>query len=262
MRFLYREKDTFVHRMSPQAKLGAMLISFILPVAFNHPAYMAAVAGVTLVYAAAARAWSVLFQFRKLLLILLFVSWILWSLLLREGRPLFHLGPVSVSSVSLLYGVAMALRVTTYVAMGLVFLSATSVEELTAGLRKLGLPYSLGFALSTSFRLVPTFIDTTRSVSEAQRARGLNLEEGGLLARARKHLPLFIPILASCIRRSGAMAMALEARGFGARRARTSYRSESMAWGDWAVIVALAVVAATAVALRVTGHGVLIGGRL
>jgi energy-coupling factor transport system permease protein len=262
MRFLYNEKDTFVHRMSPQAKLGAMLISFILPVTFNHPAYMAAIVGVTLIYAAAARAWDILFQFRKLLLILLVVSWVLWSLLLREGAPLFRVGPISVSSLSLLYGVAMALRVTTYVAMGLVFLSATTVEELTAGLRKLGLPYSLGFALSTSFRLVPTFIDTTKSVSEAQRARGLNLEEGSPLTRARKHLPLFIPILASCIRRSGAMAMALEARGFGAPGKRTCYRSARMGRGDWAVVAGLALAAAVAIVLRASGHGILLTGRL
>jgi energy-coupling factor transport system permease protein len=262
MRFLYSEKDTFVHRMSPQAKLGAMLISFVLPVTFNHPAYMTAIAGVTLIYAAAARAWDVLFQFRKLLLILLIVSWVLWSLLLREGPPLFRLGPLSVSSLSLLYAVAMALRVTTYVAMGLIFLSATSIEELTAGLRSLGLPYRLGFALSTSFRLVPTFIDTTRSVSEAQRARGLSLEEGGVLSRARRHLPLLIPILASCIRRAGAMAMALEARGFGARGARTSYRTSIIAKGDWAVLAGLAIAAAATILLRVTGHGVLLTGRL
>ena len=262
MRFLYIEKDTFVHRMSPQAKLSAMLISFVLPVAFNHPAHMAAIVGVTLVYAFAARAWGVLWRFRRLLLVLLAVSWILWSLLLKEGEPLFRLGPVSVSSVSLLYGLAMALRVTTYVAMGLVFLSATSIEDLTAGLRKLGLPYSLAFALSTSFRLAPTFIDTTRCVSEAQRARGLNLERGDPLERARKHLPLFIPILATCIRRAGAMAMALEARGFSASGTRTSYRVARMAWREWVVVGALALVAAAAVALRIAGHGALVSGRL
>lgn len=262
MRFLYSERDSFVHRMSPQAKLAAMLISFVLPVAFNHPAYLAAIVCVALCYAAAARAWDILFRFRRLLAILVIVSWILWSVLLRQGEPVFHAGPVYVSSLSLLFGLAMALRVTIYVAMGLVFLSATSVEELTAAFRSLGLPYSLGFAMSTSFRLVPTFIDTTKAVSEAQRARGLDLEHGNPISRARRHLPLFVPIIASCIRRANSMAMALEARGFGARARRTSLRGATLRRCEWLVILILAVLAAAAIALRLAGYGVLVPGRL
>lgn len=262
MRFLYSEQDTFVHRMSPQGKVSAMLISFVLPVAFNHPAYLAAVAGLTLCYAAAARAWEVLSRFRRLLIILFFVSWLLWSLLLRMGEPLASLGPLAVSPVSLEFGLAMGIRLTSYVAMGLVFLAATSVEELSAGFGRLGLPYAVGFAMSTSFRLVPMFMETTRSVSEAQRSRGLSLESGGPIHRARKHLPLFIPILACCIRRSGTMAMALEARGFGGRGARTGYRQLRMSRAEWAVIAALAALAFGAVALRIAGYGVLVPGRL
>jgi energy-coupling factor transport system permease protein len=248
--------------MSPQAKLGAMLISFVLPVAFNDPVYMAATACIALFYAAAAGAWDILYRFRRLLLILVLVSWALWSLILRQGEPTLQVGPVYVSELSLLFGIAMALRVTTYVAMGLVFLSATSVEELTAALRSLGLPYSLGFALSTSFRLVPTFIDTTKAVSEAQRARGLDLEHGNPVQRARKHLPLFIPIIASCLRRANSMAMALEARGFGARAGRTSYQAAPMSGSEWLALVCLAALAAGCVALRLSGQGVLVSGRL
>ncbi len=262
MRFLYGDKDSFVHRMSPQAKLGAMLISSVPPIAFNDPLYVAAITCVVLGYASAARAWDTLLRFKRLLLILLFVSWALWSVLLRLGEPLFEAGFVSVSKMSLQYGLSMGLRVTTYVAMGLVFLSATSVEELTAGLRKLGLPYTLSFALSAAFRLAPTFMDTTRTVSEAQRARGLSLEEGGPVTRARKYLPLFIPIIAMSIRRAGTMAMALEARGFGLSSARTAYRPVKTTRTEWIVLTAIAALAAVAVALRVDGHGVLVSGRL
>jgi energy-coupling factor transport system permease protein len=262
MRFLYTEKDTFVHRMSPQAKLGAMLISFVLPVAFNHPLYLVAIACVALLYAGAAQAWDMLFRFRRLLLILVVVSWVLWALLLRQGDPILQVGPAYVSELSLTFGLAMGLRLTTYVAMGLIFLSATSIEELTAAFRSLGLPFSLGFALSTSFRLVPTFIDTTRAVSEAQRARGLDLEHGNPIRRARRHLPLFVPIIASCIRRANSMAMALEARGFGSSAKRTSYRGAKIQRREWLVLVVLAALAVAAIILRIMGYGVLVPGRL
>jgi len=262
MRYLYSEKDTAIHRMSPQAKLGAVLISFVFPVAFNHPAYLAVVAAVALGYATAARAWDVLWLFKRLLIVLLVVSWALWSVLLKVGEPILELGLLSVSSTSLMFGIAMGLRITTYVLIGLVFLATTSVEELTSALRKLGLPFSLGFALSTSFRLVPTFVETTKAVAEAQRARGLSLDRGGPVARARKHLPLFIPILAGCLRRASSMAMALEARGFGARGTRTSFSQARLTPGEGFVLAAIALAAAAAIILRVNGYGVMVPGRL
>jgi energy-coupling factor transport system permease protein len=262
MRFLYEDRGTVIHRMSPQAKLGAVLIFFIFPLAFNDPAYSALVAAASLFYAGLARAWRVLWRFKRLFMVLLFVSWALWAVLLKAGGPALSWGPVSVSPTSLMFGIAMALRISTYVVIGLVFLATTSVEELTVALRSFGLPFSLGFALSTSFRLVPTFVETTKAVSEAQRARGLNLESGGPLTRVKKYLPLFIPILANCLRRSGSMAMALEARGFGARRARTSFYGARLTPREGFVLGLIAIAAAGVIILRVTGHGVLVPGRL
>jgi energy-coupling factor transporter transmembrane protein EcfT len=58
------------------------------------------------------------------------------------------------------------------------------------------------------------------------------------------------------------MAMALEARGFGGRGARTSYRQLRMSRAEWVVITALAALACGAVALRIAGYGVLVPGRL
>jgi energy-coupling factor transport system permease protein len=262
MRFLYSEKGTVIHRMSPQAKLGALLIAFVFPVAFNQPAYLAVVASVVLACAAAARSWDVLRQFTRLLMVLFVVSWALWSVLLRAGEPILEWEFISVSSTSLMFGIAMGLRLTTYLLMGLIFLATTSVEELTSALRRLGLPFGLCFALSTSFRLVPTFVETTKAVAEAQRARGLSLEGGGPVARARKYLPLLIPILASCLRRASSMAMALEARGFGGRGPRTSFYHARMSLGEVFVLAVIALAAAFAIILRVNGYGVLVPGRL
>ena len=262
MRFLYNDKGTAVHRMSPQAKLLGVLISFVFPVAFNHPAYTAAVTLAALGLATAARAWDVLFMFKRLLVLLFFISWLLWSVLLGVGEPIADWGPFSVSSTSLLFGAAMGFRITCYLVIGLTFLAVTSIEELTAALRSMGLPFSIGFALSTSFRLVPTFVETTKAVAEAQRARGLGLDRGSPIAKARKHVPLIIPILASCLRRANTMAMALEARGFGSRGVKTSFCQGRLTFVEGLILAALGIAAAAVIYLRIDGYGVLVAGRL
>ena len=54
----------------------------------------------------------------------------------------------------------------------MLFLSTTKVEEFTAGLARLGVPYRVGFAITLSFRLVPLFIDSALTVVQAQNLRG------------------------------------------------------------------------------------------
>jgi energy-coupling factor transport system permease protein len=70
--------------------------------------------------------------------------------------------------------------------------------------------------------MVPTIIGTAVTVTEAQRSRGLDTESGGPLARLRTYTPLLVPIFLHTLRNTDQLAKALESRGFGARRERTS----------------------------------------
>jgi energy-coupling factor transport system permease protein len=123
---------------------------------------------------------------------------------------------------------------------GIVFLSTTSVEESTIGLVKLGVPYVMCFAFSTALRLVPTFAATGATVVEAQRSRGLELDSGSLWSRMKAYIPLMAPIFLVSIRNANLMAMALEARGFGASKKRTFYIQLRMRPGDWLALGAAA----------------------
>jgi len=105
---------------------------------------------------------------------------------------------------------------------GLVFLSTTKTEEIVLGLIRLRVPFQAAFAFSLAIRMVPTIIGTALTVTEAQRSRGLDTESGGPLARVRTYTPLLVPIFLHTLRNTDQLAKALESRGFGARRERTS----------------------------------------
>jgi len=62
------------------------------------------------------------------------------------------------------------------------------------------------------------------TISQAQRSRGLDLDEGGFFERIRKYIPLMVPIFLSAIRSTDHLVRALESKGFGAREERTFYR--------------------------------------
>jgi len=85
---------------------------------------------------------------------------------------------------------------------GLVFVTTTRPEDFTFALRRLGLPGGMSVALSLAFRLLPSFLATVQTVKDAQRARGLDLDSGGLMTRLRRYLSLAAPVFGYALRQA------------------------------------------------------------
>jgi energy-coupling factor transport system permease protein len=252
---LYLDYGTAVHRLDPRLKVFGLLAAFLLLLAFNHPAYVGGMAAFILGLALASRSTANLWRLRVLFIILFLFSSALWPLMVRGPTELARFGPVVLSRESVLYGLAVGIRLDAMVASGLVFLSTTRVEEFTAALRRLGLPFSVSFAFSLAFRFVPTFADSAYTIIQAQKSRGLDLESGGILTRLRRHVPLMIPAILGAVRTTDLLAMALESRGFGGSRARTEYLELRAGWADLAALVGLVAAVVAAFWWRLTGHG-------
>jgi energy-coupling factor transport system permease protein len=261
--FLYLDRDTWVHRLDPRTKIIGLLIGFGICLCFNHPLYLTAISSGALTIAFSAKALPNLWRLRFILLLLVFFSGVLWPFFATGPTPLWSWGPLNISRESLLYGMAMGLRLATFVAMGLIFLSTTKNEELTNGLIRLGLPYPVAFALSTALRLVPTFAGAGATIVQAQTSRGLDLESGGPLKRVGKFIPLAVPLFLYAIRHTNLLAMALESKGFSPKSKRTLYDEPRMHRIDYAVLVLFTIILMILLYLRLSLHlGAILPGRL
>jgi energy-coupling factor transport system permease protein len=78
----------------------------------------------------------------------------------------------------------------------------------------------LVLVLTLAMRFLPTVLEEAQRIVLAQRARGAAFG-GGALARARRLLPLAVPLFAACLHRADRLALAMEARGFQGAAART-----------------------------------------
>jgi energy-coupling factor transport system permease protein len=164
---------------------------------------------------------------------------------------------------SLLFGIAMGLRLATFVATGLVFLSTTRNEELTNGLIRMGVPYPIAFALSTALRLVPTFAGAGATIIQAQLSRGLDLESGSIFSRIGKFIPQAVPLFIYAIRHTNLLAMALESKGFSPQSPRTFYYEPQMWRIDYLVLALLGIILVGLLILRLgLGLGVIMSGRM
>ncbi len=237
--YFYLEKNTFLHKLHPITKIVSLILLFVVAMIFNHPLYLLPLFLFVVFVGALAKSLSNLKHVWIVLSLLSVFSPIFWTLFLRKGELLVNIGFIPIHKESLFYGIGMALRLDMMLICGIIFLSCTKIEEFTAGLNKLGLPFPVCFALSLAFRLVPTFVATASTVLQAQESRGLDLESGNLIQRIRKHIPLLIPIFIIGIRNTNLLAMALESRGFGFSKQRTCYTVFKVSWVDYLVITFL-----------------------
>ena len=247
---LYLDYNTVIHRLDPRTKLLLFLYAFIGLVLYEDPLWMLPIALLLLLQTALARAWINLWRLRYLLLLLTLWSLVLWNLFVSGDTPIF----LFISKESLLFSIARTMLVLLMIVAGVNLVSTTRNEELVLGLIKFGLPYRVGFALSTSLRLVPTTADSLQTIAQAQRSRGLDLEGGNILERLRKWIPLLIPVFITTIRSTNIFGMALESKGFGARPKRTFYLQIKFRRLDWILIVGGALFTILAVYLNIRGY--------
>lgn len=261
--FLYLDKGTWIHRLDPRAKMISVLIIFAICLCFNHPLYMAAITlGIALV-AISSKALPNFWRLRFILALLIAFSIVMWPFFVKGPTLLWSWGPFWISQESLLYGIAMGLRLATFVGTGLIFLSTTRNEELTNGLIRMGCPYPIAFALSTALRLIPTFAGAGATIIQAQVSRGLDLESGNIFSRMGKFIPQAVPLFIYAIRHTNLLAMALESKGFSPDSKRTMYYEPKMRGIDYVTLASLAAILAILLYLRLGFHlGVVIPGRL
>lgn len=211
--YLYLERQSLFHGLHPVTRLLLLLLMVTLP--FFAPGLN----GIVAVFCAyillllIARALSNLIKFWKLLFIFWTATFLIWIVI-----PYLRHDPWSVRQAALL-----ATRIICFVAAGLLFVSTTRIEEFTYALTRAGIPYRGAFALSLGFRLVPMFYQNLSTITDAQKSRGVDLDNAGLIRKVRLYLPILSILISYGLRNSDLMAMSLEAKGFGYLPKRTSY---------------------------------------
>ncbi|MGT2755224.1 energy-coupling factor transporter transmembrane component T family protein [Streptococcus ovis] len=115
---------------------------------------------------------------------------------------------------------------------------ADGVESGLSPLARFKVPvHEIGLMLSMSLRFVPTLMDDTTRIMNAQRARGVDFNEGNIVQKVRSVIPILIPLFASSFKRADALATAMEARGYQGGDGRTKYRVLQWKWADTLAIV-------------------------
>jgi energy-coupling factor transport system ATP-binding protein len=249
---LYAEGDSWVYRVDPRVKLlfvfCAIIVLFVLRSAAQL--FISLVVLSILLLSARVPVRRMTWALRSLLPVSL-LMFAIRVIFYPAGTALLTLGPISVTWLALMQGLALGLRIMAMAFAVLAWIYTTDSDAIILSLVKLGIPYEWGFSLSLALRYIPTLSETYDMILEARQARGFNLQATRGLARVRALLPAFVSLMITSFRSTDELAKALEARAFGGRDVpRTYYRVLRFRPVDLLYTFVILVATAAAIALR------------
>ena len=157
-----------------------------------------------------------------------------------KGDPLFDWWIFHISRQGLLTAVVMTIRIICLIAGTSLLTYTTSPITLTDGLERLMKPlkkvhfpvHELSMMMTIALRFIPTLIEETDKIMNAQKARGADLESGGIMQRAKALVPILIPLFVSAFRRADELAVAMECRCYRGDVGRTRMKQLHYSWQD------------------------------
>ncbi len=109
-----------------------------------------------------------------------------------------------------------------------------AIESLLKPLSKIGInTHTFAMMMTIALRFIPTLIEETGKIMNAQKARGASMEDGSLVKRVKAVIPILIPLLASSIRRATELADAMECRCYHGGEGRTRLNVMKSSARDW-----------------------------
>jgi energy-coupling factor transport system permease protein len=93
-----------------------------------------------------------------------------------------------------------------------------------------------------AIRFIPLLFEETDRIIKAQKARGVDIESGGMIKKVRSLVPILVPLLYSVFRRADDLAIALTLRGYTPGIKRTRMKQMKAVFSDYIALVMVSIV--------------------
>jgi energy-coupling factor transport system permease protein len=144
----------------------------------------------------------------------------------------------NITEEGVLFGFFITTRLLAIISILALVSMTTPIDRLTLGLVRLKLPYQFAYIITTALNLIPVLKAEAGAIMDAQRLRAFRtFEKRNPIAKMKAYPLLVTPLVIGAMRRAKLVAIAMESRGFGAKRERVYIEDIAMKPGDWVFIV-------------------------
>lgn len=254
---------SILHRCDPRLKLVAT-IAYIV-VLFVAPNPLGLALSILLLAAlykvAQIPGKMILKSLKPIVPIVIFTAVLNLFFVTGQGKPLVHFWILNIYAEGVKYAILLAVRVCALIAGTSLLTYTTSpivltdaIESLLRPLAKLHFPvHELAMMMTIALRFIPTLIEETEKIMNAQKARGAMLDSGTFTQRIKALVPILIPLFISAFRRADELAMAMECRCYHGGEGRTALRVLHYQKADWLSLAAFVALTAGVIVLKKFG---------
>lgn len=126
-----------------------------------------------------------------------------------------------------------------------------AIERLLSPLKVFGISvHSLAMMMTLALRFIPTLIEEIERITNAQKARGADFENGNIIERVQSLIPVLVPLFVSSFKRAYDLAFAMSCRCYTGGEGRTRMKQMKFRLPDLAALVYYIVGVAAVVLLN------------
>ena len=228
----YFPGKSFIHRLDPRVKIIITFVYIVfIFVASNFEGLLTMSALILAVLILSGVPLKQYFKSLKAILFVVIFTSVL-NLFYGGGRVLWSWGFVQITTGGVSNAVFITIRIVSLILFSSVLTFTTSPTELTDALERIMKPlkllhvkvHEIAMMMMIALRFVPTLLEETDKIMSAQKARGADMESGGLMQRIKALIPILIPLFVSSFRRAYDLAMAMECRCYHGGEGRTKMK--------------------------------------
>lgn len=252
--------DSILHRLDPRAKLIALFImiaAIFVPKSWYAFLLIAIVLFICLLLARIGIK-MIAKSFKPMLMMVIFLL-VINCLTIKTGDVLFTIGSFNIYHDAVFNTLFVIVRLMLMISVTTLLTATTKPLDLTLAIEWILKPFELlhlptheiAMMVSIALRFIPTIIEETMRIMNAQKSRGVDFENGSLSSKAVSILSLIVPLFSVAFERAYELADAMEARGFVPGAKRTRYHILKFKFIDLIYIVLCLCVLGASIASRI-----------
>lgn len=254
-----KSKSVF-HAMDPRAKLFWWICMLVVPILVTNPfllvLFTAAVWLMAYYSKIAKKMYDFLIVTYPVMIGFIMITWPFFYGVTPDQHFIFQWGFLHVSTESLIYALAMGLRIVLALTACIFFVMTTDLMDLAGAIgefmqNKLNISYMYPLMVISSFKYLPELSGDYVTIQDSFRSRAMDVDTGSIPEKLKKTIPVAIPLIDGMLRRAQHIAIALELKAFSAaNKSRTFYVEHHFTRKDlWIVLAGLLSIAVSVLAV-------------
>lgn len=259
----YLPAKSVIHSLDPRVKLALTFFYLIVVLFLCNNFYSLGLFAlfIVIVMFLTKIKLSMYFKSMKTLIPIIIFTSVLNAVYVTTGTELFSFWIIKVTTGGVERALFMTLRIILLILCSSIMTFTTTPNDLTDAIERLLSPlkiiglgnaiHIMAMMMTIALRFIPLLIEETDKIMSAQKARGADLESGGIIKRVKALIPILIPLFLSAVRRASDLAEAMECRCYNGGEGRKRMKQFRIKSGDVGTIVCSILLVASIIFLNI-----------